>query len=377
MTIPTTSPFIREVPFLNFRPAHEPIREEMQAAFMRVYDSNWFVLGSEVKAFEEEYAVFSSCSQVVGVSNGLDALTLSLRAMGIGPGDEVIVPSNTFIASLLSISHVGAKPVLVEPDVRTYNLDPERIEEAITAATRAIIPVHLYGQPSDMTRIMALAKQHGLRVLEDNAQAHGAQFEGRTAGTFGDAAGVSFYPGKNLGALGDAGAVTTNDATLATTVRQLSNYGSSKKYYNDVIGNNMRLDELQAALLRVKLRHLNGWTEQRQALAARYDQELKGVGDLILPYVDPRATHVYHLYVVRTKRRDELQAFLRNRGVGTLIHYPVAPHLQPAYAELGHRRGDFPLAEELADTVLSLPIYPGMTSDEQEYVIDTLRAFDF
>ena len=365
------------VPFLDFSATHAPIREEMRAAFTAVYDSNWFVTGKALEDFEREFADFTGTRHAAGVSNGLDALVLALRALGIGEGDEVIVPSNTFIASVLAVSHVGATPIFVEPDVATYNLDVRKIEAAITDRTAAIIPVHLYGQPCAMPEIMAIARRHGLKVLEDNAQSHGATFAGRLTGSFGDAAGVSFYPGKNLGALGDAGAVCTNDADLDRRVRQLRNYGSEVKYRNDIIGYNNRMDELQAALLSVKLRHLPAWTEQRRAVAARYDELLAGVGDLILPVTHPEATHVYHLYVVRTRHRDQLQAYLKERGIGTLVHYPIPPHLQEAYRDLGHRRGDFPLAEELAETCLSLPVWPGMTEEDTEAVVTAIRAFKF
>ncbi len=349
----------------------------MRAAFTNVYDSNWFVTGKALEEFESSYAAFTGTRYAVGVSNGLDALVLSLRAMEIGEGDEVIVPSNTFIASVLAISQVGATPVFVEPDMETYNIDVNKIEEAITGDTRAIIPVHLYGQPSEMTEIMKIAKRHGLKVLEDNAQSHGATFAGRLTGSFGEAAGVSFYPGKNLGALGDAGAVSTNDEEIARRVRMLRNYGSEVKYRNDIIGYNNRMDELQAALLSVKLRYLPEWTAQRQAIAARYDELLAGVGDLVLPVTHPEATHVYHLYVVRTRHRDRLQNYLKDQGIGTLVHYPIPPHLQEAYRDLGYGRGDFPIAEEMAETVLSLPVWPGMTGEDIRTVTDALKKFDY
>ena len=365
------------VPFLDFSAAHAPIREEMRAAFTAIYDSNWFVTGQALADFERAFAHFTGTGYAAGVSNGLDALVLALRALGVGAGDEVIVPSNTFIASVLAVSHVGATPVFVEPEVTTYNLDPARLEAAVGRRTAAVIPVHLYGQPAEMAAIMDIARRRGLKVLEDNAQAHGATFGGRLTGSFGDAAGVSFYPGKNLGALGDAGAVCTDDPELDRRVRQLRNYGSEVKYRNDIIGYNNRMDELQAALLSVKLRYLPEWTAQRQAIAARYDELLNGVGDLVLPVTHPEATHVYHLYVVRTRRRDRLQAHLKERGVGTLVHYPIPPHLQEAYRDLGYRRGDFPIAETLAETCLSLPIWPGMTERDIAAVTDAIISFDF
>ncbi|HEX8507114.1 MAG TPA: DegT/DnrJ/EryC1/StrS family aminotransferase, partial [Hymenobacter sp.] len=299
-----------EVPFLSFEPQHGPLRGALIEAFARVVDSHWYVLGQEVQQFEQEYAAFNQVGHVVGVANGLDALVLALRALGIGPGHEVIVPSNTYIATWLAVTQVGAMPVPVEPDPATSNLDPARIAAALTPRTRAIMPVHLYGQACRMTEIMTLAEQHGLFVLEDNAQAQGAAFAGRLTGSFGHANGTSFYPNKNLGALGDAGAVTTHHANLAQRVRVLRNYGSQQKYYNEVIGYNSRLDELQAALLRVKLPQLPAWTQQRQQIAAWYDGHLAGISGLRLPATAMGATHVYHLYVVHTPRRDALQRHL-------------------------------------------------------------------
>ena len=363
------------VPFLSLKPQHQPLRAAMLAAMARVIDGQWFVLGEEVRQFEQEYAAFGQVAEAVGVANGLDALVLSLRALGVGPGDEVVVPSNTYIATWLAVTQVGATPVPVEPDPATSNLDPARLAAARTARTRAIMPVHLYGQACRMPEIMAFARQHSLWVVEDNAQAHGAAFDGQLTGSFGHASGHSFYPGKNLGALGDAGAVTTNDATLARQLRLLRNYGSEQKYHNLVPGYNSRLDELHAAVLRVKLPHLPAWTAQRQQLAAWYDDHLAGIADLRLPQTAPGATHVYHLYVVHHPRRDALQQHLASRGIGTLIHYPVPPHRQPAYALLGLSAGDFPIAEELAATCLSLPLWPGLTPDQQAAVAAALRSF--
>ncbi|MBH8557628.1 DegT/DnrJ/EryC1/StrS family aminotransferase [Hymenobacter negativus] len=363
------------IPFLSFEPQHAPLRDAMTAAFSRVYDSYWYVLGGEVKQFEQEYAAFNQVAHAVGVANGLDALVLALRVLGVGPGDEVIVPSNTYIATWLAVTQVGATPVPVEPDPATSNLDPTLIAAALTPRTRAIMPVHLYGQACRMTEIMALAAQHNLYVVEDNAQSQGAAFEGGLTGSFGHVNGTSFYPGKNLGALGDAGAVTTNDAGLAHKVQVLRNYGSQQKYYNEVVGYNSRLDELQAALLRVKLPHLSEWTHQRQQVAAWYDQHLAGIADLRLPAVAEGATHVYHLYVVHTPRRAALQEHLTAQGIGSLIHYPVPPHLQQAYQALGFALGSFPIAEELANTCLSLPMWPGMTEAHVAAVADAIRAF--
>jgi len=362
------------IPFLSFG-FHDTIRTELQNASNRVIDSGWFINGKEVAAFEEEWAKYLGCQSSIGVSNGLDALILSLKALGIGDGDEVIVPSNTYVATALAATHVGATPVFVEPNIETYNIDPERIEAAISNKTKAIMPVHLYGQAAEMTAIIELASKHGLFVIEDNAQAQGAQHKGQMTGTFGHCNGTSFYPGKNLGALGDAGAVSTNNPDLAHKVKVLSNYGSQKKYYNEVIGHNNRLDEMQAAFLRVKLPHLNEWSAQRQAIALAYLEGLQGIGDLVLPATHPDATHVYHLFVVRTNRRDELAQYLNERGIGTLIHYPVPPHLQECYKSLGYKRGDFPIAEEIADTALSLPIWPGMTGSEVNLVVKGIQDF--
>jgi dTDP-4-amino-4,6-dideoxygalactose transaminase len=350
---------------------HAAIREEALEAMRRVYDSQWYILGPEVAYFEKAYSEFNQVAHTIGVGNGLEALTLALRALNIGPGDEVLVPSNTYIATWLAVSQVGATPVPVEPDPATSNLDPARIEAALTPHTRAIIPVHLYGQPCRMLEIMAVAQQHGLRVLEDNAQAQGATFAEQLTGSFGDASGTSFYPTKNLGALGDAGAIITNDAVIADQLRQLRNYGSAQKYQHKLLGYNSRLDELQAAVLQVKLRYLSEWTSQRQQLAAWYDEYLAGIPGLRLPAVAARAKSVWHLYVVHTAQRDALQQYLSIQGIGTLIHYPTPPHLQPAYTYLGLSAGSLPIAEELATTCLSLPLWPGMT---REMVATVARA---
>jgi dTDP-4-amino-4,6-dideoxygalactose transaminase len=364
-----------QVPFLSFTGQHQAIREDVLAAIAKVYDSQWYVLGESVQQFEQQYAAFCHTNHCVGLANGLDALHLALEALGVGAGDEVIVPSNTYIATWLAISFVGATPVPVEPNQSTYNMDPALLEAAITPRTRAIMPVHLYGQACEMQAIMDVAKRHNLYVVEDNAQSQGASYRGGTTGSFGDVNATSFYPGKNLGALGDAGAVTTNDAELAKKVRTLRNYGSQKKYYNEVIGHNSRLDELQAAVLSVKLPKLMDWTRQRQEVAALYDEQLAGIADLQLPVVAPDATHVYHLYVVRTSQRDALQQYLTEKGVGTLIHYPVPPHLQEAYRSMNFKKGDFPIAEELATTCLSLPMFPGMTAEQVHTVSSHIRTF--
>ena len=363
------------VPCLSFGPQHTPLREEILAAMARVYDAQSYVLGEEVRQFEAEYAAFNQVAQAVGVGNGLDALTLALRALGIGSGDEVLVPSNTYIATWLAVTQAGATPVPVEPDPATSNLDPARLGAALTPRTRAILPVHLYGQPCRMPEIMVLARQHALAVVEDNAQAQGATFDGQLTGSFGALNATSFYPTKNLGALGDAGAVTTNDPALAQQVRLLRNYGSAQKYHHEQLGYNSRLDELQAAVLRAKLPHLATWTWQRQQITTWYTAYLAGIPGLRLPAVAAGAKPVWHLYVVHTARRDALQQHLAARGIGTLVHYPVPPHRQPAYAQLQLPAGALPIAEELAATCLSLPLWPGMTEAMVAAVARAVRAF--
>jgi dTDP-4-amino-4,6-dideoxygalactose transaminase len=360
------------IPFLNLTPMHATIRGDVLAAFQEVYESNWFILGNQVELFEKEYASYTGTKCCVGVSNGLDAIVLSLRTLGIGPRDEVIVPSNTYIATVLAVTHVGAKPIFVEPREDTYNINPECIPKAITPRTKAIIPVHLYGQACEMTAIMDIANRHGLFVIEDNAQAHGATWKGKRTGSWGHVNATSFYPGKNFGALGDAGAVTTDDPNLSDRVAVLRNYGSRQKYLNEEIGYNNRLDELQAAILRVKLKHLEEWTRQRQQIASWYNTTLIDVPNIVLPITSPDATHSYHLYVVRVTNRDELQERLSEAGIGTLVHYPIPPHLQQAYTYLGYRNGDYPIAEMLANTVLSLPMWPGMTQEMVERVCEVV-----
>jgi dTDP-4-amino-4,6-dideoxygalactose transaminase len=357
------------VPFLELKPAYLEFKEELDAAYHRVMDSGWYLLGTELESFEAEFAAYGEAEHCVAVGSGLDALHLILRAYDIGAGDEVLVPSNTFIATWLAVSYAGAVPVPVEPDPNTFNLDPERIAAAITPRTRAIIPVHLYGQPADMDPILAIARRHGLKVIEDNAQAQGARYKARRTGSLGDAAAHSFYPGKNLGAFADAGAVTTSDAALADRVRALRNYGSREKYYNEVKGFNSRMDELQAAFLRVKLGKLDDWNHRRRALAARYLKELSDVAGLTLPIVPEWAEPVWHLFVVRHCQRNALQAKLAAAGVGTLIHYPVPPHQSGAYAGGKWRRNAFPIAENLADTVLSLPMGPHLAEEQASHVI--------
>jgi len=356
------------VPFLDLKAPYAELRDQLDVAWRRVMESGRFIMGDELDAFETEFASYCGTKHCVGVGNGLEALHLILRALAVGPGDEVIVPSNTYIATWLAVSYAGAKPVPVEPDPHTHNLDPERIQDAITPQTKAIIPVHLYGQCADMDPVRELASRYGIKVIEDAAQAHGAKYKGRRAGSLSDAAAFSFYPGKNLGALGDGGAVVTDDDALADDVRVLRNYGSREKYYNETKGYNSRLDELQAALLRVKLSKLDEWNERRKHVAARYLCELEGAG-VRLPRVPSWADPVWHLFVVQHSSRADLQRRLSNAGVGTLIHYPLPPHLQKAYAELGYGRGAFPIAEQMADEVLSLPISPHMSDADVDFVI--------
>lgn len=347
----------------------------MLQAFEKVYDSNWFILGKEVEDFEKNYASFNRVKYCVGVGNGLDALSLALRALNIGPGDEVIVPSNTYIATALAVSETGATPVFAEPCVNTYNMVVQNVEAAITGKTKAMIPVHLYGQCCDMDSLMQLAKKYNLYMVEDNAQSHGATFKGKPAGSFGNINATSFYPGKNFGALGDAGAITTNDETLAGKIKMLRNYGSREKYYNECIGYNKRLDEIQAAFLSVKLKYLQQFTEERQHIAEIYLKQLAGIEEIILPATLKCATHVYHIFLIRTQKRNELQAYLKEKGIDTLIHYPLPPHLQKAYAPLSYQKGDFPIAEMLADTSLSLPIYPGLSTAEIEFICHSIKNF--
>lgn len=364
-----------KIPFVSFEATNKKIRPEVLPAFEQFFDRAWYVLGEKVKEFEREYSHFNKVGYTIGVSNGLDALHLALKALNIGAGDEVIVPSNTFIATVLAVSYVGATPVFVEPDIHTYNMDVSKIEAVITKKTKAILPVHLYGQACEMEEIMRIAKVYSLFVVEDNAQAQGAMFNGRLTGSFGDINGTSFYPGKNLGALGDAGAITTNQDELARKVLALRNYGSEKKYHNEVIGFNMRLDELQAAMLSIKLKYLPEWTRERQEIAGWYADALQGIDNIILPSVAKLVTHVYHLYVIRTKYRDKFQQYLTAQGIGTLIHYPIPPMLQHAYKNLGYIDADFPIASHLAATSLSLPIWPGMTKETVCFIAEEIKAF--
>lgn len=363
-----------KVPFVSFRPMEQELDQELRAAFDRVYTRSWYIEGVEDAAFEQAFAEFCGVRSCVGVGNGLDALMLVLKAWGIRAGDEVIVPSNTYIATALAVTYVGAKPVFVEPDIRTFNIDPVKIEAAITERTKAIMPVHLYGQPCDMEPIMAIARKHKLLVLEDCAQAHGATYKGQKVGSFGDAAGFSFYPGKNLGALGDAGAVVSNDESLMEKVRALGNYGSDYKYHHIYKGNNSRLDELQAAFLAAKLPHLDRMNENRRATAQKYLEGIRNPA-VVLPCVPENVCPVWHIFAIRCNRRTELEKYLNENGIGTNKHYPIPMHLQDCYKDLGFHKGDFPIAEEISETELSIPMYYGMTDDEVQYVIETVNRF--
>jgi dTDP-4-amino-4,6-dideoxygalactose transaminase len=364
-------------PFLELKSSYLELKAEFDAAYHRVMESGWYLLGKEAEAFEAEFAAYCEVEHCVGVGNGLDALHLLLRAYEIGQGEEVIVPSNTFIATWLAVSYAGATPVPVEPDPRTYNMDPERIEEAITSRTRAIIPVHLYGQPADMDSIMEVARRHGLRVIEDNAQAHGAYYKGRRTGGLGDAAGTSFYPGKNLGAFADGGAITTNDANLADRVRTLRNYGSKKKYHHDLKGFNSRLEELQSAFLRVKLRKIDEWNVRRRTIAELYTTHLKspaGQPELQLPFVPAWVEPVWHLFVVRHRQRNLLQKQLTEAGVGTLIHYPIPPHKTGAYQNTVAGAMALPVAEAMSNSVLSLPMGPHLALEQARCVAEAVKS---
>ena len=364
-----------KIPFVSFVPMEHELDTELRAAFERVYTRSWYIGGVEDKDFEKAFADYCGVNHCVGVGNGLDALMLALKALKIGAGDEVIVPSNTYIATALAVTYVGAVPVFVEPDIRTFNINPELIEIAITDKTKAIMPVHLYGQPCDMDPIMEIAKRYQLYVIEDCAQAHGATYKGKKIGSFGDAAGFSFYPGKNLGALGDAGAIVTNNSELAAMIRALGNYGSDYKYHHIYQGNNSRLDEIQAAFLSAKLPHLEKINMERRRIAEKYLSEINNP-EVILPYIPKNILSVWHIFGIRCKRRDELEKFLNERGIGTNKHYPIPIHLQDCYKVLGFKRGDFPIAEEISATELSIPMYYGMTEEEIQYVIDAINEFE-
>ena len=363
-----------DVPFLALAPIHEELGDEIDAAALRVLKSGWFIGGAENERFEEAFAAYTGAAHAVGVGNGLDALHLTLRALDIGPGDEVIVASNSFIATMLAVSMTGATPVMVEPDPTTFNLDPRRVEEAITPRTKVVLPTHLYGQPADLDPLLAIVRRHGLRLVEDAAQAHGARYRGVRVGAHGDAVCWSFYPSKNLGAAGDGGGVTTNDAVWAARVRTLGNYGSAERYVNVEQGVNSRLDPVHAAVMAVKLPYLDAWNARRAGIAARYLEDLRDCG-IVLPHVPDWAQPVWHLFVIHTPRRDELRAALANAGVATQIHYPIPPHRQQAYADLGLGEGSFPIAERLARETLSLPIGPHLSDADVDRVIKAVRRW--
>jgi len=363
-----------KIPFVTFLPMEKDLNNDIREAFDRVFTRSWYIEGVEDEAFEKAFAEYCGTQYCVGVGNGLDALMLALKALGIGDGDEVIVSSNTYIATALAVTYVGATPVFVEPDIRTFNINPELIEVAITSKTKAIIPVHLYGQACDMDSIMEIAHKYNLSVVEDCAQAHGATYKGKKVGAFGDAAGFSFYPGKNLGALGDAGAAVTNDKKLADRIRALGNYGSDYKYHHIYKGNNSRLDELQAAFLTAKLPHLERMNVERRRIAALYTEGIKN-DKVILPFVDQDCVPVWHIYGIRCKDRDALEKHLNDRGIGTNKHYPIPMHMQECYRDLNIPQGAFPIAEEISATELSIPMYYGMTGEEIQYVIDAINEF--
>ena len=371
------SEVMHAIPFLDLRAQYETIRDAVQQNLAAVIENSSFILGPDVAKFEEAFAAYCDCRCAVGVASGLDALKLAMRALDIEPGDEVITASNTFIATVLAISSLGAMPILVEPEPETFNIDPEKLRAAVTPRTKAIIPVHLYGQPANMDPILEIARDCNLRVIEDASQAHGARYKGARVGSLGDASAFSLYPGKNLGAYGDAGVITTNDETVARKIMRLRNYGSDKKYFHDVAGENSRLDTLQAAVLNAKLPHLDSWNAGRRRVAAEYDGQLRGVGDLVLPTCMPDRDHVYHIYAIRTGQRDALQRHLHDHGVNTVIHYPVPIHLQEAYRDQCWEEGDFPIAERMAKQVLSLPVFAELTDEQVSYIVDVIKAFPF
>lgn len=363
-----------KIPFVSFLPLERKLDKQLREAFERVFESSWYIDGKENQQFESEFSNYCNTKFCIGTGNGLDALTLSLRALNIGKDDEVIVPSNTYIATALAVTNVGAKLVFVEPDIRTYNIDPMKIEEKITEKTRAIMPVHLYGQPCEMNKIMDIAHKYNLNVIEDCAQAHGATFKNKKVGSFGDVSGFSFYPGKNLGALGDAGAVVTNNENIAKKIKALGNYGSDYKYHHIYKGCNSRLDEIQAAFLRVKLSKLDEINENRRNIASRYLEGIKN-NKIILPYVINDVKHVWHVFAIRCQNREKLEKYLDKNGVMTNKHYPIPMHLQECYEDLNIKKGSLPIAEEISSTELSIPMFYGMTDEEIQYVIDVINSF--
>ena len=364
-----------KVPFADFSVMHNEIRKDLDAAYSRVLNKNIYIQGEECHLFEQEFANYCGAKYCIGVATGLDALYLILKALNIGQGDEVIVPSNTFIATALAVSYVGATPIFVEPTIETFNIDVTKIEEKITENTKAIIAVHLQGRAADMDAINKIAKKYNLFVLEDAAQAHGALYKGKKVGALSDAAGFSFYPGKNLGALGDAGCVVTNNKEIADKVRALGNYGSDYKYHHILKGTNSRLDELQSAFLRVKLPYLDKWNEERRSIAQKYFNGIKNPLIKLPLHSSDDFTHIYHVFVIRCDRRDELEVYLKEKGIGTVKHYPIPMHLQAAYKDLAIKKGELPIAEKISDTVLSLPMFYGMTDEQVEYVIKVINDF--
>ena len=363
-----------KVPFVSFAPLEHELDLDIRNAFERVFTQSLYIAGQEDEAFEKEFAEYCGASYCVGTGNGLDALMLALKSLGIQKGDEVIIPSNTFIATALAVTYVDATPIFVEPDIKTYNIDPSKIEDKVNEKTKAIIPVHLYGQPCDMNPIIKIAEKYHIHIVEDCAQAHGAMYKGKKVGTFGDVAGFSFYPGKNLGALGDAGAIVTNKKEIANMIRALGNYGSDYKYHHIYKGNNSRLDEMQAAFLSAKLPHLDKMNRQRRDIAKMY---LNGINnpEIILPYVIDDVIPVWHIFPIRCKKRDALRNYLNNKDINTNLHYPIPLHMQNCYKDLGIKKGELPIAEEISATELSIPMYYGMTSEQVQYVIDAINCF--
>jgi dTDP-4-amino-4,6-dideoxygalactose transaminase len=363
-----------DIPYLDLQTMHDDVREDLRSAFDRVLNSGIYILGDEVRQFELEFAKYCNTKECVGVGNGLDALHLILRGYDIGPGDEVIVPSNTYIATWLAVTYAGATPIPVEPNEVTYNIDPGTVEKAITSRTKAIIAVHLYGQPADMDALNSIALKYDIKLIEDAAQAHGARYKGRRVGSLGHAAGFSFYPGKNLGAIGDGGAITTSDPILADRVRALGNYGSRRRYYNEIKGYNSRLDSLQASFLRIKLKMLDAWNNRRKDIAYRYSKNLN-TKNIILPVVTDGVDPVWHIYAIQHIDRDHLLGMMHDAGVGVLIHYPIPPHLQPAYSDLGYKLGDFPISERIHSHILSLPVGPTLKDKDVDHIINKINQF--
>jgi len=366
---------VNTIPFLSLNYQHEVIQEQVTKSLTAVFKKNWFILGKELESFEAEFSNYVGTTYTIGVGNGLDALTIALLSCGITKGDEVIVPAHTYLATWLAVSRTGATIIPVEPFARTYNIDTSRIESVISSKTKAIIPVHMYGQASDMTTLDTIARKYNLFIIEDNAQAHGSSWLEKKTGSYGVMNATSFYPTKNLGALGDGGAITSNDTLKVEFCKRYRNYGFEQKHIGLEQGVNSRLDEMQAAVLRIKLKYLKDWNEQRRQLASQYLMELKEVGDIILPLSDKEAYHVYHLFVIRAAQRDKLKEHLMHKGIESMIHYPIPPHLQKTYAELKLNKGSFPITENIAETILSLPLWPGMTTDQISFICNSIKKF--